>query len=133
RSRRISLGCTPYLPRSQPPKQPRDRARHNQFVNRRGMHTLRRWDQPVRKTHSPGQGSGLAVIAIARKQASDAPDSVAQRRGGRAGVKNFQQRNFVPPRQPDERRESRNQSSEPRKSVAAEKQPNRIGKKFARR
>src|SRR5271156_5433034 len=87
----------------------------------------------MREAHAPRQGSGNSIIAAARKQAPDAPDPVTDRRGRRACVEHLEQRKFLPPRQPYECRESRNQPAEPRETIAAKNLPQRVSEEVARR
>lgn len=87
----------------------------------------------MRKAHAPGQGGGRAVVTVAREQAADTADAVAERRGGGAGVEHFENGNFVVARQPDEGGEAGDEPSEPSKTILTENLAEGIGEEFARR
>ena len=84
------------------------------------MHALRRGDKAVWKTHAPGKRSRNAVISIAREQAADASDGVADAGSGRADVQKFENGNFYPARQNYQSNKSAEKSAEPGKAVAAD-------------
>src|SRR5947209_1609775 len=96
------------------------------------MHALRCRNYAIRKTHSPRQRRRNSVIAVAREQASNPPDRVAHRWGGRAHFHEFQHRNSKMLRQKNQRDKTTKEPAEPRKPVAAEELRPWVRKKLPR-
>src|SRR5216684_2099221 len=116
--------------RSHSPEKPGNQQRNEEFVEGRRVDPLGCGYETVGKTHSPGKRCGNSIIAVARNQAADSSDAIPERGGRRGHIKHLQQRHPVMPRQKNQRNESAKESAEPCEAHSAEKQRQRIGKKF---
>src|SRR5437867_5065203 len=75
---------------SHAPEERGDRHPDDEFVDRRGMHALRRRHYAIREAHAPRQRRWHAVIPVAGKQAADSPDGVACCRRARGSGQEFE-------------------------------------------
>src|SRR4029077_4171356 len=103
-----------------------------EFVKRSGVHSLDSRNQPVWKTHAPRKRSRNAIISIAREQAANAADGVADSCRRRTDIQKFEQRNFQPARQNDERNKSAQKTAKPGETIAAEELRPRVCKELMR-
>src|SRR5438094_2729724 len=97
------------------------------------MHTLRRRHQSVRKAHAPRQRSWCPVIAVARNQAANSSDCIANRRRRTTKVEHLQISELVVASKKIEREQRSQHPAKPRESGPAEYAANRIGCEFAGR
>src|SRR3989442_8714078 len=116
---------------SHAPEKRGDRHPDEEFVDRRGMPALRRGHNAIREAHAPGQQRWYAIIAVAGKQAADAPDGVARRRSGRASVQELEDGQLRPARENQERGQAAEESTEPCKPEPADEPGPRVREELA--
>ncbi len=107
-------------PVAQAPQHEGDSAHRQRLVDRRRVHLLGRRHGPVGVGHRPGAVPLLAVVAVARELAADAPDRVAQGQRGRREVEQGGAEVAAPPRPEEDAEGAADQPPEPDQPRARE-------------